>query len=243
MQGLGTKPLYNQTNMDNIFVWKNYFEWKGILKDLSYGLLSDELIKKIQHYKKEIYTDDCGPLEKEIILDDNYVINYDKFIKGFKKKYKYILTFHASRPVQNKSYYENGIQKVSAIELNKKFRSLFLNDDHPEVTKQHIQDAINKMSNFHFPNGLYVSLDDREFLKYSGHYLIYGSEYITGLAANLDTNKPIDYRKYLRSIGKPTIFIIKLPIGMVDDVYLRCLYSSLIRSWIFNYANKRKKKF
>ena len=229
--------------MNKIFIWKNFYDWQNELVKLSYGLLSKKLINKIKQNYNDIYTDDCGALEKEIMCDENDLINYQKFINGFRKTYDYILTFHASRPISKKDYLDKGIQIVPPKILNEKFIELFFNDRFPEITEENIKNAIIGASEYHFSNGLYVTLDDREFINFSGHYLIYGSEYLTSLAVHLNTNKNYDYRQYLRTIGKPTIFIIKLPIEMVDDDDLRCLYSIAIRSWIFNYANNRKRNF
>jgi hypothetical protein len=225
--------------MDKIFIWKNYGDWSDEFKKLSFGLLSEEFIAKIKPNAEEIYNDDCGPLEELIMVDDDNIINYEKFIEGFKNSYTHILTFHASRPVDVKSYYMNGLQKISFESLQNRFREIYLNGTFPEISETDIVDAIQSLSEDYSRNELYVTLDDREFISDCGHYLIYGSEYLSCLALRLKPESKYDYRSHLRTIGIPTIYKIKIPISMVHDDDLRCLYNVGVRHWIYNYLHKR----
>lgn len=225
--------------MDKVFIWKNFSDWSSKFKELSYGLLSEEFIAKIKPNAEKIYNDDCGPLEELIMVDEDNIINYEKFIEGFKKSYTHILTYHACRPIDIKSYYINGLQKISFESLQNRFREIYLSKTFPEVSETDIIDAILSLSESYSRNELYVTLDDREFISYCGHYLIYGSEYLSCLALGLKPESNYDYRSHLRTIGIPTIYKIKLPINMVHDDDLRCLYNDGIRHWIYNYLHNR----
>lgn len=226
--------------MDKIFVWKNFYDWKDSFKKLSFGLLSEDLISIIKSHAEEIYTNDCGPLEELIMEDEDNITNYEKFIEGFKKYYTHVITFHACRPVNIKTYYRNGLQKISFESLQDIFREIYLSEKFPEVSERDIIECIQSVSQRYSRNELYVTLDDREFISDSGHYLIYGSEYLSCLALGLKPEYKYDYRSHLRTIGVPTIYKIKLPIHMVHDDDLRCLYNVGIRCWIYNYLHNRE---
>jgi hypothetical protein len=226
--------------MDKIFNWKKYTEWSDEFKRMTDGLLNDKFIKEIKKNTNEIYTDHCGPLEEMIGDGEDNIANYKKFIEVFKNSYTHIMTYHACRPVEAKNYYINGLQKIDYEILQDRVRKIYLNEPFPEMTEKDIEKAIEVMSQDYSSNELYVTLDDRQFITDCGHYLIYGSEYMSCLALRLKPESYYDYRAHLRTIGIPTIFRIKLPLRMVDDDDLRCLYSVAVRHWIYNYANDRK---
>ncbi len=226
--------------MTKIFVWEKYSEWSNDFKQLTFGLLSEDFIARIKQNVEEIYTDDSGPLEELISDGEDNILNYEKFIEEFRKCYTHIMTYHACRPIDVMSYYKNGLQKIGFKSLQNRFREIYLNQTFPEISELDIEKAIESLSRDYSKNELYVTLDDREFISYCGHYLIYGSEYVSCLALRLKPESNYDYRAHLRTIGIPTIYKIKLPVNMVYDDDLRCLYSVAVRHWIYNYANDRQ---
>jgi hypothetical protein len=86
----------------------------------------------------------------------------------------------------------------------------------PEVTSEDIDRAANIVGPETRHGYLYVALDDRHFWQGAGHYLIYGSEYLCGIAAQLHVLKGCDYQWYLREHGIPTLFVCRLPIAQIQ---------------------------
>ncbi len=67
-------------------------------------------------------------------------------------------------------------------------------------------------------------LDAREI---SGHYLIYGSEHICGIAASMVRQVGLDCRQSLKRFGTPTVFRVALPREIIPKSQLRELAGHL----------------
>jgi hypothetical protein len=133
-----------------------------------------------------------------------------RFLNGFGG----FVAFHACRPTNVQPYYEKGIQIADHETLTAEARKIFLSGEFPEITEEEFE-AITR----DIPSGddrkTYVVLDQNELLRSSGHYLIYGSEHICGIAASLMRKGGRDYRQILKRFGTPTIFRVELPVGFV----------------------------
>lgn len=144
--------------------------------------------------------------------------------------YSGITVFHAARPADVGSYYRYGLRLCHHIELTDTARAIFLSEEFPEINER-IFDAAVKGLNGIDDGKSYVTLDDRYFLKHSGHYLIYGSEHICGIAAGLSRNGGKDYRQVLKRFGRPTIFKLSLPFTLIDQSDSSDL-AELVHEWV-----------
>ena len=66
----------------------------------------------------------------------------------------------------------------------------------------------------------YLYLDRDGLIEHCGHYLIYGSEHICGIAAGLMRERRSDfpdYRQVLKRFGRPAIIRFSVPVGKLDD--------------------------
>jgi len=224
---------------ENIFDWKDYNSW-----NITFDIFVRELLPKnfdslIHKNKEEIYCDSAGDLEYYVRDEnDNYFFN-SEFRTFIKSNYSHILTYHGCRPLNTESYYEKGLLKLNVSHQNDNFVNLFLNENFNEVLKEDIDYAINETNKERRENQLFLGLDDRELIEMSGHYLIYGSEYIVCLATRLSDRLKRDYQAFLRNHGEPTIFKVKLPIPDIKDDDLVALFPILYRVWIYNTLNER----
>ena len=134
--------------------------------------------------------------------------------KFIRKHYDSILVYHACRPRNVQSYYEKGLCTADHRLIDDDARRLFFSTEFPELTQEMIEKAINDVSGI--DNHLaYVSLDDSLFCDEAGHYLIYGSERITAIAAALTGRTGRNYQKTLMRFGIPTVFRLTLPISQI----------------------------
>lgn len=144
--------------------------------------------------------------------------------------YDDLTVFHGGRPLNADAYYREGLQLADHDKLTATARSVFLSGEFPEIDESEFQNAA------HRPSGIdnwrtYVSLDRRHCLQDCGHYLIYGSEHICGIAASLSRNGMRDYRQVLKRFGRPTLFTLSLPITMACESDL-IEFGELIRDWV-----------
>lgn len=127
-----------------------------------------------------------------------------------------LLVYHAARPTTVIAYYERGLLLGSHAEQKARARDIFLSGEFPELTEEHLDAAETRI--LPVDDGCaFVSLDPAGFLEYAGHYLIYGSEYLCGLAANLNNANGRDYRQVLKRLGIPTVFCLRLPFDAISE--------------------------
>jgi len=153
----------------------------------------------------------------------------EKVIHTLRSHYEGIVVYHGARPSRVEAYYENGLQLSDHVKLTQRARAIFLTADFPELDIATFQIAAERVSDID-NNRLFVGLDDRMLLTRCGHYLIYGSEHICGIAASLSRNRIRDYRQVLKQFGKPTILKLLLRLSFATESDLGELGELLLRN-------------
>ncbi len=234
---MGFPDLGQKVKPDNkrVFIWKDFREWKLALEGMFKDILTLGLKAKIKKNRAIVeYCDDPETFEKLAGQPIKTMITAKK-INEFRQRYSHIRFYHACRPTAEdiQSYYEKGV--LPSIELKDvqvdRFRSIFLNGDFPELTEEMLQQSIEKVG----PKDKELSLemDDRFVIEYSGHYLIYGSEYLGNLVHNLPIENIDKYKSVLREIGRPTFIEINLPntTEYVYDDHIAFVINRMITEW------------
>lgn len=223
-----------KNNNSNILNWQNYNEWVLFFDEFILTKFPD-IFKEIKANNNQIqYVDYAGPLEKYINNHFNDSKILDEFIRNLKNHYQCILAYHGCRPTNVNSYYQSGLLMLDKNKHNELFMRIFNKNDFKEITQEHLEKAIHEMNNSQREDQLYLTIDDRGLLEDAGHYMIYGSEYIMSLTASLSGILNFNYIPYLRNIGKPTIFKIKLPFSIIQTSDLQELLPCFFRQWVYN---------
>ncbi|MBN2591156.1 MAG: hypothetical protein JXA96_14915 [Sedimentisphaerales bacterium] len=228
------------TDSKNIFIWKNFTEWKPVLEKMFPDILTDEFIDKIKQNKNLIkYHDD--PIFDELANKEmDSIVTYKKIVE-FRRHYSHIRMYHGCRPVDVQRYYREGIkpcEEMGNIQIDR-FREIFLSDDFPELTEEMLQESIKIINNPPPDTGVHFIIDDNCMIERCGHYLIYGSEYLQGLVNNLPVKDKEKYRSVLRGIGKPTFLEVNLPNtnDFVEDIRIFKILDRMLRLWVYNIAH------
>lgn len=129
--------------------------------------------------------------------------------------YNEILVVHGGRPLNVQSYYAHGLRLARHHLLTATAKKIFVSSEFPEITEEAFRHAVSRLSGIDNKKS-YVCLDDRELLDHCGHYLIYGSEHVCAIAAQLSRNGR-DYRQVLKRVGTPTVFKIALPLEFISE--------------------------
>ncbi len=124
--------------------------------------------------------------------------------------YTHIRTYHGCRPVDLESYFVKGINAYHSKEL------LQIAADTFGLSINSLMKYDSESKPF-ISNQVYFSLFKQELLGESGHYLCYGSEYLLGIAVQLDKGVHGEFQKILSNIGIPTIFICDLPLNILSQ--------------------------
>lgn len=128
-----------------------------------------------------------------------------------------VLVYHAARPRDVVTYYKRGLVLGSHADQKARAREIFLSGEFPELTEGSLAAAEDDIIPPIDDGRAFVSLDATGFIEYAGHYLIYGSEYLCGLAAGLTTVHGRDYRQVLKRFGIPTVFRLRLPFEAISE--------------------------
>lgn len=157
-------------------------------------------------------------MKKRVFVFDETFKNTNQII-NFKDEYSHIRGYHGCRVLNLDDYYENGIVPINKNETLKRALYLLKND---RVSENDIVKVFNSHWRGLAETHKYVwfTLTKSELIDYCGHYLIYGSEFICGVAADLRCQDSLKK-------GIPTIFHCDVPIEKIPSTYLEDLNDSI----------------
>lgn len=144
------------------------------------------------------------------------------------ERFDCIRAYHGARPVDVASYYTDGIRIMDPYEAEQRARDVFLSGKFPELNADDVARAIEKVPRYLEEGRAYFEASRRELEKFCGHYMLYGSEFVTGVAAGL--RGPRDYRQALKEIGTPTVFTCDVPLSMLTFSCLKDFAGTTIAS-------------
>lgn len=150
-----------------------------------------------------------------------------------RRQYDCFVAYHACRPIDTTSYYQNGLRLADHTALLNDALRIFGDGNFSEISREDVVESARAMPSSSNAR-LYVALDDRHIVSWCGHYLLYGSEYITGIAAGLTRLNGFDYRQHLKSSGRPTMFELHLPLSWIGGDCLAELSSVMARRVLFD---------
>lgn len=136
------------------------------------------------------------------------------------QEYRAFRAAHATRTNDLAPFYKHGLKFLRAGEIEDRARTIFLDGQSPYVTEERLQEAINDIQARNSSGGregwLYFCADERNLITRpsgSGHYLIYGSEYLYCLGMRVTSSW--ETKRTLKRIGRPTMFICDIPMALM----------------------------
>lgn len=135
---------------------------------------------------------------------------YGKYINIW--DYTHIRAYHACRPLSIQEYLDKGIIPYTKSAAIKDAMNRLGIKRYEELVKE----KFNKIWGESEASKLrvWLSLDKETLLTCSGHYLIYGSEFLNTLAMQTGC------REHLKDVGMPTIFYCNIPIEDISKDWL-----------------------
>lgn len=153
--------------------------------------------------------------EKVFVGDDT-----TKRRKAQLHRYTHIRGYHACRPTDTSVYQKTGIMACTKSELKQSALELFGRDILQVLSDDRFKGNTGQKPQVHF--SMFRSL----LLGHAGHYLCYGSEYLTSIAAQLDGEVFGPYHDILLSTGIPTILICDVPIDYIPKFLVDSINST-----------------
>jgi hypothetical protein len=125
-------------------------------------------------------------------------------------RYSAIRACHGTSAPTVDSFYEHGIRPLVIEEFHVQARQIFLSGDYPELSEDNLKNAMEHVGPATREGRVYFEANERLLRGMCGHYMLYGSEYLTALAANLGGTR--DYRRVLKGRFAPTLFVCDIPL-------------------------------
>lgn len=150
--------------------------------------------------------------------------------------YHALRAFHGTRPLDIDTFYKDGMHPLDPERFEQRAREIFLDGSFPELTRDSIEVGIEKVGRKYREGRLYFEANEAHLVEYCAHYMLYGSEYLCAIAANLPGQR--DYRQHLKKFGTPTILTCNVPLSLLDydllrefaGVALETMFSTLLDS-------------
>lgn len=158
-----------------------------------------------------------------------------QLVKKFYDDFTHIRVYHICRPVDPQAYLKQGLHLSDYSEL---LNQLVINAKQfcgIDLENTHLDYAKDDIGNFH-EKRVFVVLDDQNIINRSGHYAIYGSEYLVAVAVCIKSKFGIFGKDYLKKFGTPTVYEILLDIDDISEQELNDLTCAVNNS-IFHKGN------
>ncbi len=139
---------------------------------------------------------------------------------GFESLYTHVRAFHGCRPDDIASYLTHGLRPLSRRTTIETARRQFLGKGQPPVTEAALTEALERILRDRANGRVYVAIDERHLLRYCGHYMVYGSEALAGVAASLTRQLGWNVQPLLLTAGAPTVFVLNVPCSFIPSVTL-----------------------
>lgn len=195
--------------------------WQDDVRQLLLPEVDGEVVRAFLERPPEyVVGDDLSWLD-EIVhrVKDQNVDTQTLLTHRLLKRYGAIRAYHGARPENVQSYYSAGLLPLEAHAARSRAKAMFLTGRFPEVDAAVLQAAIDGVG-FKLREGRIFFEARKRFLEYHcGHYMLYGSEFLCGVAAHLPG--PRDFRQVLKEVGRPTVFVCNVPLAAMNFSWLR----------------------
>ena len=140
------------------------------------------------------------------------------------RHYAGFVGYHGCRPLDVTSYYREGLRCHDARTLDECRETVHRITRLPS---EDVEAAIQALDRRFDVGCAYLVLDPRPLLRYSSHYLIYGSEFTMAVLAELARQGHHNFQYRLRECGTPTLFQCHIPFSIVKERYIVEIAESL----------------
>lgn len=155
--------------------------------------------------------DDLSWLDALVLQSRNiHVDSKAKLAELLLGHYRAIRAYHGTSAPTLDSFYEQGLRPLAIEEFHDQARQIFLSGGYPELSEDNLKNAIENVGSATRKGRVYFEANERFLKKLCSHYLLYGSEYLVALAANLGGTR--DYRRVLKGRFAPTLFVCDVPL-------------------------------
>jgi hypothetical protein len=209
-------------NSRRVWHFEDLATWKAEVLRLLEPIVDAAVIQEFcRRPPKYIVSDDLTWLD-EIIARVHGIDPESKWFlsEQLRTRYDAIRAYHGARPVDVATYYNRGLEPMEAVRTEQQAREFFLSGRFPQIAPDDVERAIERVGRKLREGRIYFEASKRMLEDHCAHYMLYGSEFITGVAAGLWAQHGPDYRQELKTIGRPTVFVCDVPLCWMPEGWL-----------------------
>ncbi len=198
-------------------VWTDYTSWNDIILELISDYVNHEVIDSFRtDPPKYVVSDNTGWLDRIVHRVRGFEVDVKHELACLlTERFDTFRTFHGCCPLDTNSYYKQGIRRLDLQEYEQIAKDHFLSGRFPELSESDVLAAVEDMESDNRAGKVFFEANEKMLLECCGHYMLYGSEYLLGIAATLSRRDGPDYRKSLKGIGVPTVFVCNVPFDSI----------------------------
>lgn len=225
---------------DDVFVYTLVDSWRDRIWRMIADVVTEEVCNEFVADPPEyVVSDDLSWLNDLILrvtgqTTDMRALMAERLSVG----YRAFRACHGTRTDDVGQFYRDGLRSLRADDAEARARALWLGGQFPHATDAKLQAAIAEIDARGQAGGregrLYFAADEQSLITRlggSGHYLVYGSEYLFCLGIRLVGRW--ETKQSLKAIGRPTVFVCDIPMSMLRDTMI-CDFGGLILKYIFS---------
>jgi hypothetical protein len=134
-------------------------------------------------------------------------------------KYTALRAVHGTQTSDLNAFYQSGLRPLDPYTFQEQAKAIFLSSEFPELTTADLEKAFLEVGREVREGRVWFEANEVLLLEHCGHYMLYGSEYLTAIAARLGKRR--DYRQVLKGTGKPTLFVCNVPLNYISGNTLK----------------------
>lgn len=224
---------------EDVFCFPAVNSWRERLWEQLSDFVTDEVKEEFKNNPPEYVVSDDLTWLNDIVYDVTGEIVEMKELTSARlaTEYRAFRAGHATRTNNLAQFYEAGLRRLHAEDEEARARKLFLPDNFNWTRDEKLRAAIKDV-NARDPSGgregrLYFCTDERSLITQvggSGHYLIYGGEYLYCLGIRVVGT--FDAQRILKAIGRPTMFVCDIPMELMCE-HTRYEFAGSILEFLF----------
>ena len=225
---------------DDVFCWPLVDTWKNRI----WALMADVVTREVQsafiaHPPEYVVSDDLSWLDARVADATGHFVDTKHLLADrLRTEYRAFRAGHATRTDDLAPFYRGGLKRLNADNAEDRARALFLNGPFRWGTEERLQSAIKELNARDEGGGregrTYFCADERNLTSReggSGHYLVYGSEYLLCLGMRIIGKG--NAQDVMKSIGRPTMFVCDIPMVQLSN-YTQESFAGLIWEYLFS---------
>lgn len=208
-----SSPLTRPAAEPGVWDYAHFGTWREEVWRLLSDVLTEDVRREFLRDPPEyVVSDDLSWLDDIIARAVGECVDIKSLTASrLGRRYTRLRACHATRTDDVKAYYETGLQPLDLARAAARARSLFLSGAYPELTEAALSAAIVQVGGHLREGRVWFEANEAQLITFSGHYLLYGGEYLLAIAAHLEGSR--DYRQVLKTIGEPTMFVCDVPLA------------------------------